>query len=149
MLAEVGSPKPGSTDCIVRPDGSLIVTDAGLGSPIHVEKPSEGEWVAVGGPVVPATSPPTRTGADDFLVMLADEPEGQVSAGNLVVVDAAGGAASIHEFSPGSHLALWSRAGDWVVVVEDSSVTLISVVDGSTTPLGDLIPESHGVLTAG
>jgi hypothetical protein len=135
---------------IVRADGSLIVTDAGLGNPVHVEKPSEGEWVSVGGPVMPATSPPARTGQDDYLVMLANEPDkGQLSAGNLMVVDAAGGATSIHEFSPGSHLASWSRGGDWVVVVEDSSVTLISVVDGSTTPLGDLIPELHGVLTAG
>jgi hypothetical protein len=82
--------------------------------------------------------------------MLANEPDkGKVSAGNLIVVDAAETATSIHELSPGSHLASWSRGGDWFVVVEDSSVTLVSVVDGSTTPLGDLIPESHWVLTAG
>ena len=135
---------------ILRADGSLIVTDAGLADPIRVEKPFEGEWVSIGGPVVPTSSPPVRTGADDYLVMLANEPDrGQLSPGSLIVVDAAGDTTSIHEFASGAHLASWSRAGDWVVAVEDSLVTLISVVDGSTTPLGDLIPDSHWVLTAG
>jgi hypothetical protein len=135
---------------ILRPDGSLIVTDASLEGPIQVEKPSAGAWASVGGPVVPAISPPARTGQDDYLLMLADDPhKGPVGAGHLVVVDAAGRATAIHELSPGSHLASWSRAGDWVAVVEDSAVELVSVVDGSTTQLGELIPESHWVLTAG
>jgi hypothetical protein len=135
---------------ILRPDGSLIVTDASLGGLIQVEKPSAGVWVSAGGPVVPAISPPVRTGQDDYLLMLADDADkGTVGAGNLVVVDAAGRATAIHELSPGSHLASWSRAGDWVVVVEDSAVELVSVADGSTTQLGDLIPESYWVLTAG
>jgi hypothetical protein len=82
--------------------------------------------------------------------MLADDPDkGPGGAGHLVVVDAAGRATAIHELSPGSHLASWSRAGDWVVVVEDSAVELVSVADGSTTQLGGLIPESFWVLTAG
>jgi len=135
---------------ILRPDGSLIVTNASLESPIQVEKPSAGAWVSVGGPVVPAHSPPVRTGQDDYLLMLADDPDkGPGGAGHLVVVDAAGRATAIHELSPGSHLASWSRAGDWVVVVEDSAVELVSVADGSTTQLGGLIPESFWVLTAG
>jgi hypothetical protein len=132
---------------ILRPDGSLIVTDSSLADPIQVEKPGAGVWVSVGEPVEPATSSPVRTGQDDYLLMLADK--GQAGVGDLIVVDAAGRASVIYEFSPGTHLASWSRAGDWVVVVEDSAVTLISVVDGSTTPLGNLIPESHRVLTAG
>jgi hypothetical protein len=132
---------------ILRPDGSLIVTDSSLEDPIQVEKPGAGVWVSVGEPVEPATSSPARTGQDDYLLMLADK--GQAGVGDLIVVAAAGRASVIYEFSPGTHLASWSRAGDWVVVVEDSAVTLISVVDGSTTPLGNLIPESHRVLTAG
>jgi hypothetical protein len=135
---------------ILRPDGSLIVTDASLSGPIQVQKPSAGVWVSVGGPVVPAISPPVRTGQDDYLLMLADDPdEGPVGAGHLVVVDAAGRGTAIHELSPASHIASWSRAGDWVVVVEDSAVKLVSVAGGSTTQLGELIPESFWVLTAG
>jgi hypothetical protein len=135
---------------ILRPDGALIVADARLGDPKPVEKPGEGGWVSVGGPVVPATSPPVKTGADQFLVMLADEPaKGQISAGDLIAVDSAGVARPIYQFSEGSHLASWSRGDDWVVVVEGSSVTLVSVGDESTTGLGELIPDSHFVLTAG
>jgi hypothetical protein len=135
---------------ILLPDGSLAVTDASLENPTQVEKPGEGEWSSMGGPVVPANSPPARTGTDRYLVMLAsDAGQGGLSAGNLIVVDAAGVATTIFELSQGSHLASWSRAGDWVVVVEGSTVTLVSVDDGSTAPLGDLIPNEHWVLTAG
>ncbi|MEX0797725.1 MAG: hypothetical protein WD274_13650 [Acidimicrobiia bacterium] len=128
---------------ILRPDGSLILTDARLEDPRPVEKPGEGIWASVGGPVVPATSPPIRTGGDRYLVMLADG-----SAGSLVVIDALGVATIIDEVS-GAPLASWSRDGRWVVVVEGSSVTLVSREDGSVVPLGDLIPDSHFVLTAG
>ncbi|MDP3983517.1 MAG: hypothetical protein Q8Q52_00730, partial [Acidimicrobiia bacterium] len=69
--------------------------------------------------------------------------------GDLIVVDATGDAAPIYKLSPGSHLASWSRGEDWVVVVEGSSVTLISVDEGSNAPLGALVPDSHWVLTAG
>jgi hypothetical protein len=82
--------------------------------------------------------------------MLADEPEkGWVSAGSLVVVEPDGSAEVIHELAEGSHLASWSRGLDWIVVVEDSNVTLMSLTDGTTFPLGELIPEEHWVLTAG
>lgn len=135
---------------ILRPDGSLIVTDAGLEDPTEVAKPGEGDWMSVGEPAMPTTSPPLPTGQDDYLVMLAYQPDkGQARAGNLIVVNPAGRATSIYELSSGTHLASWSRAGDWVVEVQDSFVTLISVVDGSTTQLGDLIPDSHRVVTAG
>jgi len=136
---------------ILHPDGSLTVTNARLSNPIQIDKPGEGEWVSVGGPIVPATSPPARTGTDRFLVVLTtDDPSnGVLSGGDLIVVDAAGFAVPIYELSPGSHLASWSRGEDWVVVVEDSSVTLISVDEGSKTPLGVLVPDSHWVFTAG
>ena len=135
---------------ILRPDGSLIVTDGHLANLIEVDKPGDGKWVSVGGPVVPATSPPARTGADRYLVMLANEAdEGNVSSGDLIVIDRGGVASTIYEISHGSHLASWSRGGDWVVVLEGSAVTLVSLDDGSTTALGDLIPEEHWVLTVG
>ncbi|MFZ0544639.1 MAG: hypothetical protein WAM60_04345 [Candidatus Promineifilaceae bacterium] len=46
-------------------------------------------------------------------------------------------------------MASWSPSDVWVVVVEDASVALISTSDNSLTPLGELIPESHYVLSAG
>lgn len=135
---------------ILRPDGSLFITDAGLENPTHVEKPADGEWASVGGPVVPTSSPPVRTGAENYLVMLANEPgQRKPSAEILVMVDSAGSASVLDELSSGSSVAAWSRGGDWVITVEDSSVALISVADGSTTQLGDLVPDSHAVLTAG
>jgi len=135
---------------VLRPDGSLIVTDSGLGNPIAVDKPGEGAWVSVGGPAVPTTSPPITTGTDRFLAMLAhDSDQGPLSSGDLVVIDASGTADSIYALSQGSqpHLASWSPHDGWIVVVEGSSVTLISLEDGSISPLGDLIPESHHVLS--
>jgi hypothetical protein len=135
---------------ILSNDGSLVVTGAHLENPIQVETPGDGEWVSVGGPVVPAGSPPVRTGTDRYLVMLANERgEGEVSAGDLAVVGPDGVATTIYGLSHGSHLATWSPSDNWVVVVEGASVTLISVSDGSTAPLGDLIPASHLVLSAG
>lgn len=74
---------------------------------------------------------------------------GNRARGFLVMVDSAGSASVLDELSSGSSVAAWSRGGDWVITVEDSSVALISVADGSTTQLGDLVPDSHAVLTAG
>lgn len=129
---------------ILRADGSLILADAHLENPVSVEKPGVGAWAPVGGPVIPADSPPARTGADGYLVLMADG-----NAGSLVVIEASGVASVIYETDSASPLASWSRDGGWVVVVEDSSVTLVSPEDGSVVPLGDLIPDSHYVLTAG
>ncbi len=134
---------------IRRPDGSLIVTDARLGNPSRVDRPGTGVWVSVGGPLVSGTSPPAPTATDHFLVMLAREPElGVFSAGELMVVNPAGHASSIYELSHRSHIASWSRSEDWVVVVDDSSVTLVHIDDGSIKPLGAIVPDSHWVLAA-
>lgn len=135
---------------VKRPDGSLVVTNTQLGDPVEVDKPSEGEWASVGGPMIPATSPPMRTGTTDYLVQLIDEPgKGVISSGELILVGPSGSARPIYEFAEGSHMASWSPADFWVVVVEDASVALISTSDDSLTPLGELIPESHYVLSAG
>ena len=135
---------------VLRPDGSLIVSDARLDNPTRVDKPATGEWVPVGGPFASTTSPPAITATDHFLVMLAGEPEtGPLSAATLMVIDPAGHATPLHELSQVPHLASWSRGEDWVVVVEDSSVTLINTEDGTVEPLGALVPDSHRVLTAG
>lgn len=131
---------------VLGPDGSLNLFDARLEDPRRVQKPGEGAWASVGGPVVPAESPPARTGGDDYLVLLADSADGK--SGGLVIVDDSGATKTIYEVS-GAPLASWSRDGGWVVIVEGSSVTLVSIDDGSVVALGDLIPDSYFVLTAG
>ena len=135
---------------ILRPDGDLVVTDGFLDNPVPVERPGEGQWVSVGGPMAPGASPPARTGTDEFVVMRADEPgQGPLRGGEVVVVDAVGVATPIFRISPGPHLASWSRGEDWVIVVEGSSVTLVPRGEGSEVPLGDVVPDAHWVLSAG
>ncbi len=135
---------------VVRPDGSLVITNTQLGDPVEVERPADGEWAAVGGPMVPATSPPMRTGTTQYLVQIIDDAtKGEMSLGRLILIDPNGSTTPLYDFIEGSHMASWSPSDDWVVVVENAAVTLISTSDGSTTPLGDLIPESHYVLSAG
>ncbi len=65
------------------------------------------------------------------------------------MVDSTGVAVPIHQLSAGPHLASWSRGEDWVVVVEDSSVTLVSHDEGFKAPLGVLVPDSHWIFNAG
>ncbi len=135
---------------VVQPDGSLIVTNAQLADASTVDKPGDGVWVSVGGPVVPTNAPPVITGAARFLVGLADDPaRGPFSSGDLIIVDSTGAADAIYEWQEGSHLATWSRGEGWVVVVEESAVTLIPTEGGPPSALGAIIPESHWVLTAG
>lgn len=135
---------------VERPDGSLVVTNTRLGDPVEIDKPGEGEWAAIGGPMIPATSPPMRTGTTEYLVQLIDEPgKGEISSGELILVTPGGRATTIYEFEEGSHVASWSPSDVWVVIVENAAVTVVSTGDGSMTPLGELIPESHYVLSAG
>jgi hypothetical protein len=135
---------------VARPDGSLVLANTGLDNPVEIDKPGDGEWAAVGGPMVPATSPPMRTGSTHYLVQLIDNPpRGEISSGQLILIDPNGSTTAIYEFAEGSHMASWSPYDEWAVVVEDSAVTLISTSNGSMTPLGELIPESHHVLSAG
>ncbi|MGH8924539.1 MAG: hypothetical protein ACRDWA_07900 [Acidimicrobiia bacterium] len=135
---------------VERPDGSLVVTNTRLGDPVEIDQPGEGEWAAIGGPMIPATSPPMRTGTTEYLVQLIDEPgKGEISSGELILVRPSGSATPIYELAEGSHMASWSPSDVWVVIVENAAVTLVSTGDGSMTPLGELIPESHYVLSAG
>ncbi len=135
---------------LVRPDGSLVLTDASLGSPSQVAKPGSGIWVSVGVPPIPADSPPSPTGSDALLVALVEESElSPWSVGSLVVVDQSGSASIVHSLEEGPRIAGWSRAGDWAVLVEDSAVTLISLAGGKPVNLGDVVPEDHWVLTLG
>ena len=135
---------------VARPDWSLILTNSRLDNPVEIDKPDDGQWASVGGPMVPAASPPMVTGSTKYLVQLIDDPaRGEVSSGQLILIDPNGKTTALYEFAEGSHVASWSRSDDWVVIVEDSGVTLILTSNGAVTRLGELIPESHYVLSAG
>jgi len=125
---------------ILRPDGSLITTDASLGAAVSVDKITNGEWGSVGGPVIPTDSPPLRTGTDKYLVRLADQ---------LVVVTSSGSASTLHDIGPGQTGASWSRAGDWIVVIQSADLTLVPANGDEPILLGPLVPDDHWVLSAG
>jgi hypothetical protein len=133
---------------ILQPDGTLVVTDAGLSQLQPVDPPGEGVWVPVGGPVVPSDSPPVVTGTNRFLVGWSAGPDPSLG-GDLVMVDEFGAATTLGGLSSGAHVASWSRGEDWVVVVEGSAVTLIPLDGSDPVPLGDLVPEGFAVLTIG
>ncbi len=136
----------GSTGTLIhRPDGSLVMTSASLGLGSVVEAEAD-RWFSVGGPMAPTISPPVRTGNQRFLVGRAIAP--MMGDEELVLVDA-DSVTGIYQFGRVARMVSWSRDEAWIVVVEGRSVTLISAEGGDILPLGDLIPDSHHVLTAG
>jgi hypothetical protein len=101
---EVGAEFPGIAlsvgwggAAILRPERTLAVTDAGLTQPRPVDRPGEGAWVPVGGPVVPSDSPPVVTGTNRFLVGLSDGSDPSLG-GDLVMVDGSGMTATLGSF---------------------------------------------------
>jgi len=133
---------------ILRPDSSLVVTDAHLDNPTQVAKPTAGAWAPVGAPSSTG-SLPAMTATDHFLVLLANNPQdGPLNAPTLTAINPAGHTTPILGLSQTPSIASWSPGEDWVVVVEDSSVTLVNTEDGSIHPLGPLVPDSYRVLTA-
>lgn len=135
---------------VVGSNGVLRVTDGRLELLSEVTEPGPGVWVSVGGPAIPADAPPIITGSEELLVALAsDAGKGANSAGQLVVVNRDGSARAVYAFGEGSHLASWSRAADWIVVVEGSNVTLVPTDGGDPIDIGDIIPADNWVLTAG
>lgn len=135
---------------IVQADGTLVVVDATLADPVRVEKPEDGTWTGIGGPVIPADAPPIVTAASRYLVYLADDPGGgQVGSGAVVVVDSDGSAAVLTKLAHGAHGATWTRDEEWVALVEGSSVTLVPAAGGDALALGEVIPPDHWLITAG
>lgn len=128
--------------------GDLTVTDGSFEDPRQVVAPGAGSWISVGGPMIPATSPPLDTGGQQLLLGVAHQ-EGEASSSRLLVLDPDGSVRAVNEVGAGEWVATWSRAGDWVVVVEDSFVTLIPLDGTQPHDLGELIPEGHWVLAAG
>jgi hypothetical protein len=131
---------------IVQEDATLVVTDASLGSPVEVALPEPGVWTSAGGPIIPAEAPPVVTGGEQLLVALVDaENEGTL----LVVVGSNGVARSVYQVSDDQFVASWSRAGDWIVVVEPDGVTLVPIDGGDPVDLGDIVPTDHWVISIG
>jgi spermidine/putrescine-binding protein len=131
---------------IAQDDGSLTVTDASLGSPVEVARPGSGVWASVGGPLIPSEAPPVSTGAEQLLVALVD---GESQGAMLVAVGSNGVARTVYQVSNDEFVASWSRAGDWIVVVEETRVTLVLTDGGDPVDLGDIVPPDHWVLSIG
>lgn len=129
---------------VIDADGDLVVTDSTLGNPTMVARPEGEAWVGIGGPAAPAEAPPVVTGGERLLVGLA----GFDTVG-IVVIEPSGEARPIYVSTGGDPIAAWTRAGDWVVVVEGSEVTLVRLATGETFDLGEIIPPDHWMSTAG
>jgi hypothetical protein len=67
----------------------------------------------------------------------------------LVVVGPNGVARSVYHVSDEQFVASWSRAGDWIVVVEQVGVTLVPIDGGDPVDLGDIVPTDHWVISIG
>lgn len=149
MDGSVGEPVAGEplsvgwSGVLILEDGALAVTAADLTGPVEVVPPSDGEWDSVGGPVIPTDAPPIRTGTAAHLVAILDGDDR-----GLVLVQDDGSARVIHEMENGQSVATFSRADDWVALVEPGEVTLIPV-GGEPISLGEILPSEHWVLTSG
>lgn len=127
----------------VLDEGMLSVFDSGLAGPVAVDEPEGGLWMAMGGPLIPTDAPPIRTGADRFLVGISDGGPPQV-----VMVDRSGASRVIYRMRGEQGAATWSRAGDWVAVIDRGELILVSPA-GDQVEVGDILPDEHWVLTAG
>ena len=128
---------------IIGGDGELSVTDAFLGNPVAVQRPGRGIWVGVGGPIIPSEAPPVVTGQERLLVGQSEN-----DTVGIYILDTSGATQHIYDGTPNA-IASWTRAGDWVSVVENGSVALIKAETGEIHDLGEMIPPDHWVLTAG
>jgi len=131
---------------IAQDDGSLVLANAMLGSPVEVAPPEPGVWASVGGPLIPSEAPPVATGAEQLLVALVD---GENQRAMLVAVGSNGVARSVYQVSNDEFVASWSRDGDWIVVVDQDGVTLVPSDGGDPVDVGDVVPSDHWVLSIG
>ncbi len=127
-------------------DGELRLLGPDLTGLLVVERPSPGSWVSVGGPLIPSSAPPIRTGGSIHLVGLA-EGEGPDRVVELVVVRQDGSTRVIHQTGYGA-VATLSRTEDWVAVIDQHEVTLVPAT-GDVVELGEIFPAEHWVLSGG
>lgn len=127
-------------------DGELRLLGPDLGGSLAVERPSPGTWVSLGGPPIPSTSPPLRTGGAAHLVGLA-VGDGPDRVTELIVVSQDGSTRTLGEVVVGA-VATFSRAEDWVVVVDQAALVLYPS-RGDAIRVDDIFPTEHWVLSAG
>lgn len=161
LLARFVCPS-GQPFCDPYSENELVISSLGGDDDLRsVEKPSDGTWIRVGGPIIPSDSMPLPTASPDgtrLLVRLghALDVNGVPASSQLMVVDlATGETAAIAEYGPETPLATWSRDGRWVVTfhyVEENriDVTVIEVADPvNTFTYEDLIPDGQFPMAAG
>jgi hypothetical protein len=118
--------------------------------------PIDGRWMHLGGPGIPSTSLPMSAlspNGSSLVMGIGDEFDANdVPAGQSVgIIDVTAGTTSLRgELGPG--LVTWSRDSDWLAVIGDTDVRLISVDINNPEEIvevEDVIPEGHFPLAAG
>jgi len=133
---------------LLSSSGIVTITNPDLTGGATLRAPDGGAWAGIGSQPIPTDSPPLPTGGSSYLVLRATEGA-EAGGGALVVVEQNSLIAPIASTDTAMPLATWSRAEDWIALIEGSDVTLIPADGGQPVPLGDLIPADHWVLTAG
>lgn len=161
-----------SENCYVNPAvgrNDLVVLDTETGERTTVEKPAfsgeptgnVGDWIPVGGPLIPSEAMPLNTVSPDgteLLIRLGKgiDVNGVPTSSVLVAVDLASGETrSLAENQTETPLATWSRKGDSIITIHYAAEDRIdiSVIESNnpdnTFTYEDLIPDNHFPLAAG
>lgn len=136
----------GWSGAAVVEDGELRLLGPGLTGSLEVERPAPGVWTGLGGPLIPSSAPPLRTGGEAHLVGLATG-EGPDRVTELTVVHPDGSTRTLDQLSHDA-VATFSRAEDWVAVVDRDGITLIPG-RGDIVRIGEVFPAEHWVLSGG
>jgi hypothetical protein len=132
----------------------LHLTDIATGRERVVDPPADGEWLSVAGPGIPSDTQPLQVVSPDgtrVLVGIGREIDvnGVPAEVDLAVVDLETGSASVLRTMDELPQATWSRDGRWIAAIERPNVLLLSIEDGRSVPLADVIPKEHFVFAAG
>lgn len=134
----------------------LVIGSADGGGSHDIPKPGPGAWDAVGGPGIPSDAMPLQTVSPDgsmLLVALIEAPDvnGTPAKSTLFVVDLETNVTTtIDHYEGPPPLATWSRDGQWIVLIDNRDIELISRTDPQNRfTLPSVVPEEHWVLAAG
>jgi hypothetical protein len=149
-------------DTIVRlgcaePGGCpLTITNSDGSNERLAPVPIDGRWMHLGGPGIPSTSLPMSAlspNGSSMVMGIGDEFDVNDVPAELTVgvIDVTAGTTSLRgDLGPG--LVTWSRDSDWLAVIGNEDVSLISVdinKPEETAEVEGVIPEGHFPLTAG
>ena len=148
--------------CDLYRENELVVSSLGGDDDLRsIEKPREGTWMRVGGPMIPSDSMPLPTVSPDgtrLLVRLGQDLDvnGVPVTSQLMVVDLETGETTVlAKYGQQTHEATWSRDGGWVLTFDYREehridVTVIEVANPANTfTYEDLIPDGQWPLAAG